>query len=129
MAQVLLVDDDAALRTLLHTLLQDDGHTLLEATDGVEALVALRASAVPLVVVLDWQMPRLDGFGVLRAAAADPYLRAQHRFVLVTAADWWHDPAHTALLEQLHVPVLTKPFDLVELSVLVEAAATHLVAA
>lgn len=126
MAHVLLVDDDPTLRSLLHALLQGDGHTILEASDGVEALAALEASEVPLIVLLDWQMPRLDGFGVLRAVAADPHLRALHRFVLVTAADWQQDPEHTALLEQLHVPVIPKPFDIAEMSALVEQTETGL---
>lgn len=129
MAQVLLVDDDPALRGLLHAVLRGDGHKILEASDGAEALATLGESVAPLIVLLDWQMPRLDGFGVLRAVAADPRLRALHRFLLVTAADWQDDPEHTALLEQLHVPVIPKPFDLAAMSEVVEQAATGLAAA
>lgn len=129
MAQILLVDDDRAVRCLLRAVLQDDGHTILEAADGAEALAALGESVAPLVVLLDWQMPRVDGFGVLRAVAADGHLRAVHRFVLVTAANWQHDPEHTALLEQLQVPVIPKPFDIAMMSVMVEQAATDLAAA
>ncbi len=126
MARLLLVDDDPALRCLLHALLQYDGHTILEASDGVEALTALEDSAAPLIVLLDWQMPRMDGFGVLRAIAADPHLRALHRLVMVTAADWQEDPEHTALLEQLHVPVIPKPYDIAAISDAVEQAETSL---
>src|SRR5438876_738934 len=54
MAQVLLVDDDPALRCLLHAMLQDDGHVILETSDGVEALATVRASSAPLIVLLDW---------------------------------------------------------------------------
>lgn len=129
MAQVLLVDDDPALRRLLHALLQGDGHMILEAADGVEALATLEGSMAPLIVLLDWQMPRLDGFGVLRAVAADPRLRALHRFVLVTAADWQQDHELTVVLEQLQVPVLPKPFDLAIVSQVVEQAVTCLAAA
>lgn len=129
MAHVLLVDDDPALRYLLHAVVQDDGHTTLEAADGVEALATLGDSRGPLIVLLDWQMPRLGGFGVLRAVAADPRLRALHCFVLVTAADWQQDRELTMVLEQLHVPVLPKPFDLATVSQVVEQAGTCLAAA
>ena len=129
MARVLLVDDDPALRGLLHAVLQDDGHMILEASDGAEALATLGESVAPLIVLLDWQMPKVDGFGVLRAVAADGHLRALHRFVLVTAADWQHDPEHTMLLEQLQVPVIPKPFDIAAMSEVVEQAATCLAAA
>ena len=120
---VLLVDDDPELRCLVHAVLQYDGHTILEASDGVEALATLEASTTPLIVLLDWQMPHVDGFDVLRAVAADPRLNALHRFVLVTAADWQQDPEHTALLEQLRVSVIQKPFDIALMSEVVDQAA------
>lgn len=120
MAHVLLVDDDPDLRRLLNVVLHFDGHTILEASDGEEALAIVEGSATPLIVLLDWQMPHLDGFGVLRAIANDPCLAAMHRFVLVTAADWQHDPEHIALLEQLHVPVISKPFDIASIGEVVE---------
>lgn len=129
MAHVLLVDDDPHLRYLLHAVLQGDGHTVLEASDGVEALATLEESVAPLIVLLDGQMPRLDGFSVLRAVAADPRLRALHRFVLVTAADWQQDPEHTRLLEHVQVPVIPKPFDLATISGAVEQAASGIMAA
>lgn len=129
MAQVLLVDDDPALRGLLHAVLRSEGRVTLEASDGVEALATLVDSVEPLIVLLDWHMPRLDGFGVLRAVAANPHLRALHRFVLVTAGDWRHDPEHVALLEALQVPVMRKPFDLATIIAVVEQAVTRLAAA
>lgn len=122
MAQVLLVDDDPALRTLLHAVLDAEGHTILEASDGVEALTTLGASVAPMIVLLDGQMPRLDGFEVLQAVASDPHLRTAHRFVLVTGGNWQQQPERLALLEQLKVPVIPKSFDLATISQAIEAA-------
>ena len=63
-SSVLVVDDDAALRRLVIETLARDGGELREAADGVEAL-AMIAARRPDVLVLDLQMPRLDGFSVL----------------------------------------------------------------
>ncbi len=110
----LIVDDDPAIRALLRLALRADGcsGSIREAPDGLLALDVLRASTVPLIVLLDWQMPRLDGRGVLRTVAAEPRLATAHRFVLITATDVAGDGEITTLLRDLRVPVLRKPFDL-----------------
>lgn len=129
MVNVLVVDDDPNMRMLLRVVLHYDGHTIQEASDGVEGLACIQDSQVSLVVLLDWQMPRLDGFGVLRAVAANPALAALHRFVLVTATDLAQDQERLALLEDLRVPVIQKPFDIAAISQAVECAAGGYVAA
>jgi signal transduction histidine kinase/CheY-like chemotaxis protein len=63
-ASVLVVDDDIALRRLVIETLARDGSELREAADGREAL-AMIAVRKPDVLVLDLQMPELDGFAVL----------------------------------------------------------------
>ncbi len=66
MSRVLIVDDNAALREqYAYDLHRECGHEILTAADGVEALDLLAAEPVDCVV-LDLEMPRLDGFGVLR---------------------------------------------------------------
>jgi len=63
-ACVLVADDDAAFRMLLGTLLREtSGASVLVAGDGIEAL-GLGLQFRPQVVVLDLQMPRLDGVEV-----------------------------------------------------------------
>ena len=82
--RVLLVDDEALARRRLRTLLEDEPRVEIvgEADGGSAALRALREREVDLVF-LDIQMPGLDGFGVLRAIAAD----AMPLVVFVTAFD------------------------------------------
>lgn len=68
--QVLVVDDDRAARTFLHRLLEHDQWTVTEAQDGLEGLDAL-SHMRPDVVLLDLNMPRLDGFGFLERIRAN----------------------------------------------------------
>ena len=64
MASVLVVDDEADIRSLVRELLERAGHDVLEAGDGNEGLRAFFASR-PDLVVLDVSMPGLDGWGTL----------------------------------------------------------------
>lgn len=59
---VLLVDDDAPVRRALARLLRHDGHDVIEAGDGQQAIGAFRSAARPIdVVLLDVDMPVMDG--------------------------------------------------------------------
>ena len=63
---VLVVDDDAATRTVVHWQLVDSGFRVVEAEDGATALRRLRNDH-PTLVVLDLSMPGVGGLDVLRA--------------------------------------------------------------
>ena len=83
MKTILIADDDLASRELLRDALEASGFRLLEASDGREALNKIRTE-LPDLVLLDIQMPSLDGFAVLRAARdLDPPSSA--RFIALTA--------------------------------------------
>ncbi|HEY4403468.1 MAG TPA: response regulator [Xanthobacteraceae bacterium] len=73
--RVLLVDDNADLRSYVSRLLQERGYEVMVATDGEAALRSAR-ERVPDLILSDVMMPRLDGFGLLRAVRADPQLNA-----------------------------------------------------
>ena len=73
---VLVVDDEAHVRSLYRDALSDAGHDVTVACDGVAALDILRHGRVPCVVLSDVRMPRMDGFELSRAVAADPQLAA-----------------------------------------------------
>jgi DNA-binding response OmpR family regulator len=66
MAQLLIVDDEPAIRQLLTDVLEMDGHEVRAAADGLAAVSAFEALR-PDCVVLDLMMPGLDGYGVLRS--------------------------------------------------------------
>jgi DNA-binding response OmpR family regulator len=65
MARILIADDDALLRRLVGVHLRAEGHELIEASTGAEALERALADR-PDVIVLDHMMPRGDGPSVLR---------------------------------------------------------------
>ncbi|MFN7971008.1 MAG: response regulator transcription factor [Acidobacteriota bacterium] len=67
--KVLVVDDDAELRTLIAFALRHAGYLPIEAGDGPAALAAFTRES-PALVILDVNMPRLDGFEVLRRIRA-----------------------------------------------------------
>jgi DNA-binding NtrC family response regulator len=64
MAHLLLVDDDNNLVKIFGALLRSEGHDVRTACTGEEGLKVLRAALLPDVVVLDVDMPILDGPGM-----------------------------------------------------------------
>ena len=63
--EVLIVDDNASIRTMLSFVFHDEGYEVVEAADGSEALEVLRTSP-PALMVLDLMMPEVGGVAVLR---------------------------------------------------------------
>jgi CheY-like chemotaxis protein len=82
MADVLVVDDDPAIRRLLRVTLEPV-HRVAEASDGADALRRLRRRR-PDIVLLDIAMPKIDGLTVCRAVRADPALA--HLGLIVVSA-------------------------------------------
>ncbi|WP_137180177.1 response regulator [Roseomonas sp. AR75] len=68
--EVLVVDDSRVMRKAARRVLEGLGFGVREAEDGEKALEACR-EAMPDLVLLDWNMPVLDGIGFLRAARAE----------------------------------------------------------
>jgi len=80
---VLVVEDDDATRELLVRLLEKEGHRVIEARNGREALAAAERSA-PRLVLLDLAMPEMDGFEFIEALRGRPGL-ASIPVVVLTA--------------------------------------------
>lgn len=83
MSDILLADDDAALRAMVADALRAAGHEVRLARDGAEALREVRRRA-PDLLLLDYRMGRPDGFEVCREVRADPRL-AHLPVVILTA--------------------------------------------
>lgn len=76
-AKILIVDDEYKMRRLMRNFLEVNGHRVLEAADGEEALNIFYANKDIDLVILDVMMPRINGFDVLmeiRAASSVPVI-------------------------------------------------------
>src|SRR5258707_12206924 len=82
--EVLVVDDSTAVRLLVRSMAEAHGFVVREAADGVEALALLVGRASRCVVLLDYSMPAMSGWGVLKAIAAENAL-AWHVYLMMTA--------------------------------------------
>lgn len=118
MAYILVVDDDPeALGSICRTL-EADGHTMMVASSGHEAL-ELMARQRPDVAILDIIMPEMDGYELCRRIRADPFL-LKLPIIFLTAKSRPID-----IVEGLDVGAddyLTKPFQVIELPARVRAA-------
>ena len=72
---IMVVEDQEDNRQILRDLLAGVGYDLIEAWDGEAALTAL-ASQRPDLILMDIQLPGIDGYEVMRRIKADPGLRA-----------------------------------------------------
>jgi CheY-like chemotaxis protein len=105
--RILIVDDDEDIRLLLRIALGAEGHTIIEAVNGRDALDRL-GDDPPDLVLLDLMMPIVDGWEVLRTMQT---WDGPPGVVAVTAMAS-HDQRHLAeLLEAGAVDVVGKPFD------------------
>jgi two-component system response regulator len=93
-AAILLVEDDPSDAELLIRSLEDNhvANPITVARDGVEALDILRGveaepAAVPVLILLDVWMPRVDGVAVLRFAKASPSLQQVPVIMMLSAMD------------------------------------------
>lgn len=111
MKTILLADDEANLRTLVRTTLEDPLHKILEAPDGSVALEMTRKER-PDLLVLDWMMPGLTGIEVLRALRASEDLA--HIPVLMLTAKGQDKDRDLALTLGVQ-GFLVKPFSPMEL--------------
>ena len=71
MKKILVAEDDLPSRELLAEILTDWGYEVVLASNGVEALAHIEQMSLDLVL-LDIQMPLLDGFGVIARIRGDP---------------------------------------------------------
>ncbi len=116
--KVLIADDSSMMRRLLGHLVSGWGYEAVSCSDGAEAWRALQGKDVPVLAILDWEMPGLSGIEVcrkLRQKAVEPYVYV----ILLTANDRKED-----VVEGLSAGAddyLRKPFDKQELEVRLRA--------
>jgi type II secretory ATPase GspE/PulE/Tfp pilus assembly ATPase PilB-like protein/ActR/RegA family two-component response regulator len=115
--RVLLVDDEDQLRRVMRDLLERDGYSVIEAGDGVEALDQVDRHA-PDIIVLDLNLPGLDGFGVLSHLRSR---RATHDIPVVVLTARGDEENEIRVFEFGADDFLSKPFRARALSARLEA--------
>jgi len=115
--KVLLVDDEDSLRKVVKDLLERDGYIVAEARDGVQALDQVDRVG-PDIIVLDLNMPGLDGYGVLSHLRSRPATADIPVIVLTAKSD---EDNEVRVFEMGADDFLTKPFRARALSARLEA--------
>jgi two-component system, chemotaxis family, chemotaxis protein CheY len=72
MSKAMVVDDSRAVRMILSRILREVGYDVCEAADGQEALAKLSGENTVSLVLVDWNMPNLDGLAFVRSLRSDP---------------------------------------------------------
>ncbi len=117
MAKVAVIDDDPVVNDLLSDFLSSEGHEVVKAKDGKEAIEVLKREPLD-VVFLDLKLPGMDGLQVLERSKDT--INAGTPVVIITA----HGSVETAVkaMKLGALDYITKPFRLEETSIVVEKA-------
>ncbi len=119
MKNVLVVDDESDILTLVSANLQIRGYQVAEAKNGAEALAHLRANP-PSLMVLDIKLPDLNGWELLQGIRGDPQIDKGFPVLIMTASisETFVDvEAYPSVVE-----ILLKPFSTARLLSAVERA-------
>lgn len=115
---VLVIDDSQDVHRLLRARLRSEDLDLISADNGADGIAAARAKA-PAIVLLDLDMPDVDGFEVLRALKDD---RRTLEIPVIVLSGLQNAQDKVTAFDLGAVDYITKPFDLMELRCRVRAA-------
>jgi len=118
MATILLVDDDTALRGMLHEMLTLLGHDVVQVSDGAQALKAFRAKPTE-VVIMDLIMPEMEGLETIRELKRS----GAKTKILAISGGGRSDPRDLLVIAMQFGAhgVLAKPFSIAELTAALKA--------
>ena len=74
--RALIVDDTRAIRGIIGKMLREIGFEIVEAAHGIEAMQRLKETGSVDVMLVDWNMPEMNGYDFLRNVRADPAYRS-----------------------------------------------------
>lgn len=119
---ILVVDDESDILTLVSANLQIRGYQVAEAKNGAEALAQLRATP-PSLMVLDIKLPDFTGWELLKGIKGDPQIKGGFPVLIMTASI-----SETSVDLDTYpsvVEILLKPFSTARLLSAVERAISH----
>ena len=109
MANVLVVDDEYVIRTLLKRVLLRNRHNVLEASDGREALQSIDPELPPDLILMDHQMPALSG---IECAKSLKVLYPSLKIVLISGSFGSYDDGALVAHKHLFSDIILKPFQI-----------------
>ena len=111
MSRVLIADDEESMRTLVARAIAMDGHEIVTAHDGAEALdILTRENGAFDLLLTDIQMPIMDGIALALSAARDyPDL------VILLMTGFAHQRERASNLQAIAHDVITKPFSVADI--------------
>ncbi|HUY74056.1 MAG TPA: response regulator [Candidatus Dormibacteraeota bacterium] len=115
---VVIADDEPSMRLLVHATIDSDDYDVIEANDGAQAWAMIQERK-PSLVLLDVQMPGLNGLEVLHLIKSDPEFKKTKVILLTSKAQ--ETDIETGLLAGADF-YLTKPFSPLDLLSRVEEA-------
>jgi len=117
----MIVDDDPSNRSLLRAILEVEGHSVIEAADGEQALDLIKPSPLPDIVVTDLMMPILTGVELINRLQSEP--RTATIPIVVISGDY--DLALGLETSGLVEAVVKKPVDVNALAACIRAVASR----
>lgn len=119
MATIMVVDDDVLVRNILKEVLRLNGHYVVEAEDGQEALELVNPDALPDLIFMDHHMPRRTGIDCVRQLKA---LYPSLKIVLMTGGLGIDDDGYLAANKHLFADIILKPFQIRDVEGIVDYA-------
>ena len=120
--RILIVDDEPQIARVLRTSLQSNGHEVMVARDGADALEQFRKSQ-PDLVITDLAMPGMDGIELTRE------MRQSSQVPIIVLSVRNNDSSKVAALDEGADDYITKPFSIQELLARVRVQARRIAAA
>ena len=110
--RILIAEDDFTSRAALAGVLKKEGHEVVATVNGAEAWQALQQPCAPMLTILDWMMPEMDGLSVVRKVRALQSSQSPYIIMLTTRGE---KADIIAGLDAGANDYLSKPFDSGEL--------------
>jgi two-component system cell cycle response regulator CpdR len=107
MANIMVVDDDSLVRTVLKEVLKLNNHDVVEASNGQEALDLIDPKALPDLIFMDYRMPGYSGIDCARQLKA---LYSSLKIVMISGHYGFDDDGYLVANKHLFTDVILKPF-------------------
>lgn len=111
MAEVLIVEDEGAVRQALRLVLEEADYSTQEVEDGLDGLQILWTCPDAKIVLLDHFLPHMNAEQLLVLVSDARERLRRHQYIEVTGGADRLSPACRQLLSSLEIPLVRKPFD------------------